>query len=351
MGGWKAPPHCMPPLRSTQQDGIRLRARVLYFVRARRARIERMTRKLVIDCAPGIDDALALMIALLEPELDVVAVTATEGSVPAETANRNVRAIIETVDPLRLPRIGTASTLEDRPHLDLRRIYGDDGLGNAGIPVARLHQEHPSEKILCDEIRAAPGEVTVVCLGPLTNLAGALKREPDLARLVHRIVIAGGTLDGIGDVAPVSELNMYYDPDAARTVFRSPTTKTLLPLCAARKVPLPPDVLNHLPNDSTPAGRLVRHLIPAFFRAFRQHHGLEHLLLHRALTIVAVLHPDWFGTREMAGDVEPCGELTTGATIFDRRQAAAWRANMEVVVDVRAPSVRDFLYATFHRMG
>ncbi len=309
-----------------------------------------MTRKLIIDCAPGIDDALALAVALFEPEFEIVAVTATEGNVSAEIANRNVQAVIETLDPPRLPRIGTATPLDSRPHVDLRRLNGEDGLGNAGLAVARLHQEHLSEKIICDEVRAAPEQITVLCLGPLTNLARAFQRDPDLVRLVDRVIVAGGSLDGVGDIMPVAELNMFYDPLGARAVFRSPTTKTLVPLDAARKVPLTVDLLNQLPDESSPARRLIRHLVPTFFRAYRQHYGLEHMLLHRALAVAAAAHPDWFETREMAGDVEPEGELTTGATVFDRRHSAAWRANMEVVVDVNENAVRDYMIRAFRQL-
>merc|ERR1711964_874900 len=97
----------------------------------------------------------------------------------SEQANRNVQAIIDQLDPSRFPRVGAAIEVEDAPAIDGTRLNGRDGLGNAGFPISQLVQRHPSDKIICDEVLAAPDEVTLLCLGPLTNVARALKRDPD----------------------------------------------------------------------------------------------------------------------------------------------------------------------------
>ena len=189
-----------------------------------------MVRKVIIDGDPGIDDAVALTLALFDPRLEVVAVTAVEGNVSAKQASCNVEAIIDQLDPPRLPRVGTASPVDDAPAVDGGALHGADGLGNAHFPSVQLHHQHPSDKLICDEVHAAPDEVTILCLGPLTNVAGAMKRDPELCSLVSRIIITGGSVGVGGNVTPAAELNIYYDPVSARTVFRSPTTKTLVPL-------------------------------------------------------------------------------------------------------------------------
>jgi inosine-uridine nucleoside N-ribohydrolase len=137
-----------------------------------------MTRKVIIDCDAGIDDAAALCLALFDPRLDVVAVTGVAGNVPAEQAGRNIQIVIDQLDPPRFPRVGTATALDDAPAMDGSLMHGDDGLGNSGYETAPLHHQHPSDKIIYDEIRAAPDEITLLCLGPLTNVALALKRDP-----------------------------------------------------------------------------------------------------------------------------------------------------------------------------
>src|SRR5512132_568084 len=106
-----------------------------------------MARKVILDVDPGIDDAVALCLALFDPRVDVVAVTAVAGNIPAEQASRNIQAIVDQLDPPRFPRIGTAMAVDDVPAVDGTSLHGADGLGNAGYEIARLHQQHPSDKL------------------------------------------------------------------------------------------------------------------------------------------------------------------------------------------------------------
>jgi inosine-uridine nucleoside N-ribohydrolase len=310
-----------------------------------------MARKVIIDCDPGIDCAVALCMALFEPELEVVGVTAVEGVVSAERASRNVQALVEHLDPARYPRIGAATPLETAPPADYRHDYGEDGMGNVGLPVAELHQRRPSEKIILDEIRAAPEGITLITLGPLTNLAHAFKRDPELTTLVNRIIIMGGSINGVGNVTAAAEFNMFYDPRSAQTVFRSATTKTLIPLEVTRKVPLTLEIMEQLPKDTTAAGALLHKVMTFAFRFFHQKYGQESVLLHDVVALTAAVHPELFETQEMCGDVETRGELTKGATIFDRRPNRIDRANMEVAVDVDAAAVRDYIVRALKRAG
>ncbi len=289
-----------------------------------------MARKVIIDCDPGIDDAVAISMALFDPRIDLVAVTATAGNVPAEQASRNVQAIIERLDPPRFPRLGAATFAEGCAGTDNRLMHGDDGLGNQGFVVSRLHHQHPSEKVICDAVRADPHGVTLVCLGPLTNIARAFQRDPELPVLVDRLVISGGCVDGVGNVTAVAEFNMFFDANSARTVFRSPVTKTLVPLDVTRTVRLTLDFLDRLPPETTRVGGFLRRILPFTYRAYHQRLGQESILLHDVVTLVSVLEPALFECTEMSGDVETRGELTLGLTVFDRRHSPQWRANMDV---------------------
>jgi purine nucleosidase len=289
-----------------------------------------MARKVIIDCDPGIDDAVAISMALFDPRIDLVAVTATAGNVPAEQASRNVQAIIERLDPPRFPRLGAATFAEGSAGIDNRLMHGDDGLGNQGFVVSRLHHQHPSEKVICDAVRAEPHSVTLVCLGPLTNIARAFQRDPELPGLVDRLVISGGCVDGIGNVTAAAEYNMFFDANSARTVFRSPVTKTLVPLDATRTVKLTLDFLDRLPPETTRVGAFLRRILPFFYRTYHQRLGQESILLHDVVALVSVLEPTLFECTEMSGDVETRGELTLGTTVFDRRYSPQWRPNMDV---------------------
>lgn len=300
-----------------------------------------MPRKVIIDCDPGIDDAVALTMALFDPRLEVLAVTAVAGNVSADQATRNVQALIEQLDPPRYPRLGAASPTESLALVDNRPLYGEDGLGNVGLVSSKLARQHPSEKLICDEVRAAPGEVTLICLGPLTNIAAAITREPQLISMLGRLVIMGGAVNGIGNVTSAAEFNIYYDPHSARQVFRSPTTKTLIPLDVTSQVSWSLELLEQLPPETSRAGSLLRKILPHLYRTYRRDLGQEGILLPDAVTLAAALHPELFTTRDMTGDVETAGELTLGATVFDRRPTAHQRGDMEVAVEIDAPAVSD----------
>jgi purine nucleosidase len=302
-----------------------------------------MARKVILDVDPGIDDAVALCLALFDPRLDVLAVTAVAGNVSADQATRNVQTIVEQLDPPRWPRIGAATEPELSPAVEPARIHGADGLGNAHFEFAELHHTHPSDKVMFDEIRAAPEEITIIVLGPLTNVARLLQRDPAIVSQIGQLLIMGGTVSGPGNVTPAAEFNMHFDPLAAQTVLRSRTTKTLIPLDISSQVVFTYDMLDQLPSELTKAGKLLRRILPFAFRAHRQELGLEGIFLHDAVALAAAAHPELFTMEEMAGDVETQGVLTTGATVFDRRMCMQWRPNMDVAREIDVAAVKDFI--------
>ncbi|MEX2115035.1 MAG: nucleoside hydrolase [Pirellulales bacterium] len=304
-----------------------------------------MAKKILLDVDPGIDDAVALCLALFDPDVEVVAVTAVAGNVSAEQATRNVQAVIEQLDPPRWPRIGVATQPEFGLPTRTTHAHGADGLGNSNFQVSELQHRHLSEKLICDEVRAAPGEVTIVALGPLTNIARAFARDPALPELIDQIVIMGGTLHGQGNITPAAEFNIFCDPASARAVFRAPGTKTLVPLDVTRQVSFGYDLLDKLPDDRTRAGRFLRKILPHSFRSYRLELGYENIWLHDAVAYVAALRPEWFEIEMAAGDVELIGELTTGATVFDQRRVREWRANIALATKVDPAQVGTFVLA------
>jgi purine nucleosidase len=194
---------------------------------------------------------------------------------------------------------------------------------------------------MADECRAAPADVTIVCLGPLTNVARALARDPDFVNHVGRLVIMGGSVRCVGNATPCAEFNIHADPASARAVFRSPLAKTLVPLDVTDQVVWTFDFLDKLPPETTRAGKLLRLALPYLFRSHRQHLGLESIRLPDAVAMLAVLHPELFRTEDLYGDVEAAGELTTGATIFDRRPNCPHRPNIEVALELDPAAIAD----------
>ncbi len=310
-----------------------------------------MPRKVIIDCDPGIDDAIALALALFDPRLEVVAVTACSGTVEADRSTQNVQAIVEFLDPPRHPRLGEASDPEDAAVGDGRAIHGEDGLGNIGLqPVGRQHLM-ASEKLIADQLRANPGEVTILCFGPLTGIARAFQRDPGLLKAVDRIVMSGGALDGIGDITSIAEFNMHFDPTSASTVFRSPTTKTLVPLEICRLLAFGLDFMEMIPPKYTRVGKLLHQIVPHLFRSFRQTRAAETITLPSVVSLLSITEPSLFQTQEFFVEIEELGQMTRGATLVDRRGFAIHRRNMEVAIGVDVDSARDSIFNTLKFAG
>ncbi len=278
-----------------------------------------MARKLVIDCDPGIDRALALSLALFAPEVEVVAVTAVAGTVDAEQSTLNVQLVIEQIDAPRLPRVGAARSVQGVPIANGRLLHGADGLGNSGFSTSKLHHQHPSDKLICDAVRAAPEETSVLCLGPLTNVAAAFQRDPELPDLIKELIICGGSVCAPGTVGPTAEFNIFCDVSSARTVLQTPMAKTIIPLDVTRSVPFSIDLIDRLPNAATRMGAFLRKITPHLFRSYHQHLGLEHAYLDAVVATVATLSPKLFTKQAWPVDIETAGELTLGQTVFDRR--------------------------------
>jgi purine nucleosidase len=302
-----------------------------------------MPRKVIIDCDMGTDDAVGLCLMLFDNRLDVLAITATEGCVTAEQANHNLQAIIAELDPARYPRVGNAQAAENAPPVDTRTLYGNDGLGNAGWEAPQLQHSHTSEKLIIDCVRANPEEVTIVCLGPLTNIARAFQRDPKLPELVGEIIMVGGSTDGSGNITPCAEFNFYFDPLAARTVLRSRTTKTLIPLNVTRQVTFGLGTMDELPGDHTRVGFFIRQILPYTYRAYRQQLGMENIVLNDAIGALALLEPQLLETDVLACDVETDGELTRGMMVVDRRPNKEWRPNVSVATSIRTDAARQYL--------
>ena len=300
-----------------------------------------MPKKILIDCDPGIDDAVALCLALFDPRVEVVGITATSGNIDAHQATSNVISLLDQLDPPKWPRVGAANVSDRVPEANARHIHGEDGLGDVGLVGTELHNQRPAEKVISDALRESPGDITILALGPLTNIARTLQKEQDLAQLIDQIVMVGGSINGIGNIRPCAEFNMFCDPEAARFVFRSPLTKTLIPLEVTTEVAMTLDFVEQLPSSTTRAGSLMRKIIPRLFQTCRHHLGQEVIHIHDAIGLLYCLNPELFKTEEMAGNVETTGEFTRGATVFDRRNRPEWRINMEVATSIDASAAQD----------
>jgi non-specific riboncleoside hydrolase len=302
-----------------------------------------MPRKVIIDCDPGIDDAVALIMALFDPRLEVVAVTSCAGTVESERTTQNILGLIERLDPPRHPRVGAGADPDDAPVSDNRYLHGEDGLGNLGLsPIQRQHIM-PADKLIADRLRSEPERITILCLGPLTGIARAFHRDPSIIESVDKIIMLGGATDCVGDVTAAAEFNMHFDPTSASAIFKSATTKSLVPLEVTNKVTFDLNMLNIIPKH-TRAGTLLNGMLPHYFRTHRQVRAQELISLQAAIGVVYLLEPSLFTTDQFSLEIEELGEITRGATIVDRRPFAKSRRDLEIVTGVDADAVRDCVY-------
>ena len=299
-----------------------------------------MPRKVLLDIDPVVDGAVAICLALADPKLEVLAVTATGGAVSPEQATRNVQAIIEQLDPPRWPRIGAASPNQTL-RTDARYLYGPDGFCGARLPVAEMVHNRTAIKVLGDEVRAAPGDVTIIATGPLSNIASLLQSDPDIGTQIGHLIILGGADRVSGNVTSAAEFNMYCDPDSAKVVLRSQVTMTLVPLDITQQLVFGYDFLEGFRHSASPTGRLLEQLLPGAYNAHRQRLGLEGVYLHDVIAMVVAIHPELFTTERVSVDVETAGDITTGATIFDRRRVPDSQPNVDCVTDIDTVGATD----------
>lgn len=302
---------------------------------------------LVIDADAGVGDAVAIAVALSDPRLDVVGLTATGGCVSGLQAGRNLQALVEALDPPKWPRMGiseaSACRSPDEAAFPLSLVNGPHGLGDWEPGMAELHHPRDAAKLLSELSRTYPHELVVLTLGPLTNIALTMERDPGFLDRLLGLYCLGGTVEAPGDVTPVAEFNIYANPAGARTVLRSAASKTLIPLDVSRKTTLGFELLDRLTEHASNAtGRTIRSLLSFALRANHQYWGMESLWLPELTALAAIAQPQLFQRTNLAVDVEVDGGLTRGMTVFDRRARPTWRPNLEVLRDVDSQGLLDY---------
>ncbi len=308
-----------------------------------------MTQKILIVADPGIDSAFAATLAAGDPELDVVGLAASAGNVSPDRATCSLHALVEYLDPPRWPRIGAA--LPVPYERDQAALHGPDGLGGMNFPDVRLHHPTPSDRLIADLAREHEGALTVVVMGPLTAVARALDRDPELPRQIARLVVVGGSWHEPGDASAVAEFHFWCDPDAARQVLHSGAAITLLPLDVTRRLVLSPNDLRGLPPAETRIGQLLRKAVQGGLASTAGLYGIEGVYLDAVLGLAPLVSPAALTTRSVAVDVETRGELTRGMSVFDTRWATGARPNVDLVTEVDLPVVRQYIQQRLDAVG
>jgi purine nucleosidase len=340
--------------------------------------------RVILDVDTGIDDAMALLYAAASQEVDLVGVTCVAGNIDARQVAVNTLAVLELAGRGDVEVALGRETPLVRPLKTTPETHGPRGLGYAELPpAARSLSDRHAVDLLIEEARRSPGDLTLVTLGPLTNLAVAVLREPELPRLFRRYVLMGGAYRSAGNTAPTTEWNINVDPDAAKVVFNawavaraadpSVGRPVALGLDVTEKAKITPDHVVALarragstPDDSLALARgedpmlasrsvasnpIVRFVADAlrFYMEFHSRYdGFYGAFIHDPLAVAAALDPSLIRTEAVAVDVELGGTLTTGETVTDWRRVWKREANIDVAVEADAA---EFLARFVERVG
>lgn len=275
-----------------------------------------MARKIIIDTDPGIDDAMAILFAFQAKELDVLGLTTTFGNVPVELATQNAITLTEIakVDVPVAQGVAIPSVIEPRPHPDF--VHGKDGFGNINWPAPRGRAVNESAaQFIIDNVRQYPGEVTIIALGPLGNLAAALKLDPEIANLVDEVILMGGAAIEYGNVSPVAEANIMNDPHAADMVFTAPWQVTMIGLDVTHQVLLDNSVLERIKKANPEEGGFLFDCAQHYINFYSSRFGVNGCYFHDASTIAYAMDPSIFGV-ELGAVRVACEGIGIGQTIF-----------------------------------
>ena len=276
----------------------------------------------VLDCDTGIDDALALLYLVARPDLDLVAVGSVHGNVPSEVGAANTLQVLDAVGATHVPVALGARRPLAQPLMTAEFVHGPDGLGGAAVAPDRPVSGESAVEQLCRLARSRPGELTVLAVGPLTNLALALLAEPELPTLVREVVVMGGAFGAPGNVGPQAEANIWHDPEAARLVFAAPWRVRAVGLDVTNRTLLGGEQLQPIADSDRPGPRLAWAALQFYLDFYEARVGVRACSLHDPLAAMVVTRPDLVTWEQLAVDVELRGELTRGATIVDRRATA-----------------------------
>ncbi|AUC51679.1 nucleoside hydrolase [Sagittula sp. P11] len=277
-------------------------------------------RKIIIDTDPGQDDAVAILLALASPEeIEVLGITTVAGNVPLHLTTRNARIVCELAGRPDTRIFAGCDAPLARPLVTAEHVHGKTGLDGPVLPeptmpVADLH----AVDFIIDTLRAeAPGSVTLCPLGPLTNIATALEKAPDIASRIAEIVLMGGAYFEVGNITPAAEFNIYVDPEAAKVVFACGAPITVMPLDVTHKA-----LVTKPRNDAfralgTPAGHAVAEMTDFFERFDKEKYGSLGAPLHDPCVTAYLIAPDLFEGRHINVEIETASDLTLGMTVAD----------------------------------
>lgn len=289
---------------------------------------------LLIDCDPGVDDAIALLLAFGAPQLNLLGITTVGGNVPLVHTQTNARKICELAQVRNVPVFAGCMGPLLRSLITAEYVHGATGLGQVNLPepTIELSPQHGVD-FLIETLLASVNPMTIATLGPLTNLAIALVKSPEIIEKIAQVVMMGGATT-YGNVTPSAEFNIYCDPHAAQIVMTSEVPVVMMGLDVTHQAIATPGRLAKIRQIGDPIGTLVAKLLEDYGHHDIQHYGFEGAPLHDPCVIAYLINPTLFETRKCFVEVEIQSEITIGRTIVDWYGVSGRAPNVEVVCAV-----------------
>lgn len=305
-------------------------------------------KRIIIDTDPGIDDSLAILLALASPELKVEGIVTVHGNCTVEQGTVNALSILELAQAADVPVAKGFSLPLVQPPSFAAETHGESGLGYAKLPNPQTgpQVQHGSDYLI-EQIMSSPGEMTLVAVGPLTNVAVAIRKEPRVAQAVKEIVIMGGAIRHQGNETPSAEFNMHVDPHAAHIVFQSGMPITLVPLDVTYQCILTPEDVERLNRLDSPITKFIDDATRFYMEFHDEYQEIKGCAINDPLALALTIAPELCSYEELYVEVDISGGISTGNTSGDFYHSRKRSANMKVALGVRA---RDFIELFLERM-
>jgi purine nucleosidase len=304
--------------------------------------------RIIIDTDPGIDDALAILLALASPELKVEGIVTVHGNCTVDQATVNTLAILELAKAANVPVAKGFSLPLVQPSLFAAETHGDSGLGYAKLPEPQIQtrSEHGSD-FLIEKIMSNPGEMTLLAIGPLTNVAVAIRKEPRIVQMVNEVIIMGGAIRHHGNTTPSAEFNMHVDPHAAHMVFQSGMPITLVPLDVTYQCILTPEDVERLNRLASPVTKFIDDATRFYMEFHDEYQEIKGCAINDPLALALAFAPELCGYKQLYVEVDISGGISMGNTSGDFYTFRKQAANMNVALSVRP---RDFIELFLERI-
>jgi purine nucleosidase len=311
-----------------------------------------MPKRILFDTDPGIDDACAILLALASPELSVEGLTIVHGNCSLEQAITNALAVLELANAAHIPVARGCDLPLVQPSLLAPETHGLTGLGYAKVsaPRAQPIALHAID-FLIEQILKSPGEITLVAIGPLTNVALAIRQEPRVVEALKELIIMGGALRYEGNTTALAEFNTYVDPHAAHIVYHAGIPTTLVPLDVTYQCILTPGDVSRLLQTDAPITQFVADATRFYMEFHDEYQKIEGCVINDPLALALTFAPELCTYQDLPVDVDLSGGISMGKTVGDFYNYGKRPANMRVALGVRARDFMDLFVERIERLA